>query len=209
MKLLRSIVVALAIAATFPATARADPTADCFGGDIERRIEGCTAVIEQGGAADLSAAYAMRALAYLRKGRYEAAIRDYDTVIMTNPSSAMALNNRAWIYFRWGRASTGLVDVEKSLNLSPTDPNALDTRAHIRQALGQPEAALRDYDRAMRLGGAHRIRLYQCGLTEQGLYTGEIDGTWRPSLQKALERCVLNPACDPLPTDEHCRARMS
>ncbi len=209
MKLLRSIVAALAVAATFPATASADPASDCFGEDIERRIEGCTALIEQGGAADLSTAYAMRALAYSRKGRYEPAIRDYNTAIMMSPGSAAALNNRAWIYFRWGKAAVGLPDVEKSLTLRPTDPNAIDTRAHIRQALGQPEAALRDYDRAMQIGGAHRIKLYQCGLTEQGLYTGEIDGTWRPSLQKALEQCVLNLACEPLPTDEHCRATTS
>jgi tetratricopeptide (TPR) repeat protein len=206
---LPSLVVALAIGATFPATARADATADCLGESIERRIEGCTAVIERGGGVDLSTAYTMRALAYSLRGRYDSAIRDYDAAINMKPDSAAALNNRAWVYFRWGKAATGISDVEKAIGLNPTDASAVDTRAHIRQALGQPEAALRDYHQAMRLGGSRRIKQYQCGLTEQGLYNGDIDGTWRPSLQKALERCVLNLACDPLPADEHCRATTS
>ena len=191
--------------------ARADSAADCFSEDLDRRIEGCTALIEQGdqGAADLSYAYAMRALAYSLKGRYETAIRDYDVAIAMKPDFAVALNNRAWALFRWGKAAEGLPDVERSLELSPTSAHSLDTRAHIKQSLGDPKAALRDYDRAMWYGGARMIKLYQCGLTEQKLYTGEIDGTWRPEVTKALEQCVLDKACDPLPADEQCRAATS
>lgn len=193
------------------AAARADSATDCFSDDIERRITGCTALIEQGEGAgsDLSLAYAMRALAYSLKGQYDTAIRDYDTAINMRPDFAVALNNRAWAYFKWGRASDGMPDVEKSLELSPTSPHTLDTRAHIYQALGNQEAALRDYDRAMWYGGARMIKLYQCGLTEQRLYTGEIDGTWRPELTEALQKCVRDLKCDPLPADEHCRAATS
>jgi tetratricopeptide (TPR) repeat protein len=191
--------------------ARADSAADCFSEDLDRRIEGCTALIDQGdqGAADLSYAYAMRALAYSLKGRYQTAIRDYDVAIAMKPDFAVALNNRAWALFRWGKAAEGLPDVERSLELSPTSAHSLDTRAHIKQALGDPKAALRDYDRAMWYGGARMIKLYQCGLTEQKLYSGEIDGTWRPEVTKALEQCVLDKACDPLPADEQCRAATS
>jgi tetratricopeptide (TPR) repeat protein len=194
-----------------PVPARAEAAADCFSEDIERRIDGCTALIERRdqSVADLSNAYAMRALAYSLKGRYATAIRDYDMAITIKPDFAVALNNRAWAYFRWGKAATGLPDVEKSLELSPTSPHALDTRAHIRQALGDPQAALRDYDKAMWYGGARMIKLYQCGLTEARLYNGEIDGTWRPELTEALQKCVLDKNCDPLPADEQCRAATS
>jgi len=213
MKLLRAIaVMALIAAAASPANASGgDPATDCFSEDIERRIEGCTALIEQRdqGVADLSLAYAMRALAYSLKGRYATAIGDYDAAISLRPDFAVALNNRAWAYFRWGKAATGLPDVEKSLELSPTSPHTLDTRAHIRQSMGDPKAALRDYDKAMWYGGARMIRLYQCGLTEARLYTGEIDGTWRPELTKAMEKCVVDKGCDPLPADEQCRAATS
>ena len=204
-------IAALVLAAGLATGARADSAADCFSEDLDRRITGCTALIEQGdqNVADLSYAYAMRALAYSLKGRYETAIHDYDMAISMRPDFAVALNNRAWALFRWGKASDGLPDVERSLELSPTSAHSLDTRAHIKQALGDPKSALRDYDRAMWYGGARMIRLYQCGLTEQKLYSGEIDGTWRPEVTKALEACVLDKTCDPLPADEQCRAATS
>ena len=211
MRLLLAIIAVLTVMAGLAAPARADAAADCFSEDIERRIDGCTALIEQRdqSVADLSYAYAMRALAYSLKGRYSTAIRDYDLAISMKPDFAVALNNRAWAYFRWGKAATGLADVEKSLQLSPTSPHTLDTRAHIRQALGDPKGALRDYDKAMWYGGARMIKLYQCGLTEARLYDGEIDGTLRPELTEALEKCVRDKACDPLPADEQCRAATS
>jgi tetratricopeptide (TPR) repeat protein len=211
MKRFLGIVLGLALCAAPPGSASADSAADCFSEDIERRIEGCTALIERRdqSVADLSFAYAMRALAYSLKGRYETAIRDYDVAIAMKPDFAVALNNRAWAYFRWGKAATGLPDVERSLQLSPTSPHALDTRAHIRQVMGDPAGALRDYEQAMWYGGPRMIKLYQCGLTEARLYDGEVDGTWRPELAQALEKCVRDRACDPLPADEQCRAATS
>lgn len=211
MKLLRAIATVVLLSATVPASAVGDPAVDCFSEDIERRILGCTELIERRdqSVADLSLAYAMRALAFSLKGRYDTAIRDYDVAISMKPDFAVALNNRAWAYFRWGKAETGLPDVERSLELSPTSPHALDTRAHIHQTLGRPREAMRDYDKAMFYGGARMIKLYQCGLTEARLYTGEIDGTWRPELTQAMEKCVLDKGCDPLPADEHCRAATS
>lgn len=195
---------ALRCAAGDNATATATAAVDCFSEDIERRIEGCTALIERGDQAlvDMSHVYAMRGLAYSLKGRYDVAIRDYDVAISKKPDFAVALNNRAWAYFRWGKGAMGLDDVERSLQLSPTNPNTLDTRAHIYQTLGRLEEALHDYDQAMFYGGARIIKLYQCGLTDAHLYTGDIDGTLRPELSQALERCVHDKGCDPLPVDE-------
>lgn len=211
MRALLRIIGALVLAAGIATSARADSATDCFGEDIDRRIEGCTALIERrdNSVADLSMAYAMRALAFSLKGRYDTAVRDYDAAISMKPDFAVALNNRAWAYFRWGKPDTGLPDVEKSLELSPTSPHALDTRAHIRQALGDPKGALRDYDSAIWYGGPRMIKLYQCGLTEARLYNGEIDGIWRPELKEAMERCVTDRNCDPLPADEQCRAATS
>ena len=211
MRRMAGTIAALALAAGLASQVRADASSDCFSEDIERRIEGCSALIEgrEAPSTDMSLVYAMRALAYSMKGSYQAAIHDYDTAIHMRPDFAVALNNRAWAYFRWGKAATGLPDVERSLELSPTSPHTLDTRAHIRQVQGQPQAALEDYNKAMWYGGSRMIRLYQCGLTEQRLYTGEIDGKWRQELQSALEKCVTNSTCDPLPADEQCRAATS
>jgi tetratricopeptide (TPR) repeat protein len=206
-----ALVLGLVLGLAAAAPARADDLKDCFGTDNERRIEGCTALIDRRDSSmvQLSEVYAQRALAYSLKGEYAVAIRDYDVAIDMFPNFAVALNNRAWAYFRWGKAATGLPDIEKSLRLSPTAPHSLDTRAHIRQALGDPKGALSDYTRAMYFGGEQMIRLYQCGLTEARLYSGEIDGIWRRELQTAIERCVHDRACDPLPADEQCRAATS
>ena len=204
----------IALIATIATTAVHANDADallCFGDDNYGRIKGCTALIDRGGFPTMKLAelYERRALGHSMLGQYGKAIADYDIAIKLVPDFAVALNNRAWAYFRSGKAATGLPDVERSLRLSPTSAHALDTRAHIRQALGDPEGALRDYDKAMWYGGARMIKLYQCGLTEARLYTGEIDGTWRPELTEAMEKCVRNKGCDPLPADEHCRAATS
>ncbi|HWE16289.1 MAG TPA: hypothetical protein VG758_03790 [Hyphomicrobiaceae bacterium] len=183
----------------------------CFGKDNDRRIEACTAMIEGGGVSKslLAEVYAMRALAYSLKGEYATAIRDYDLAIEMRSGFSVALNNRAWAYFRWGKAATALPDVEESLRIEPTAAYSLDTRAHIRQTLGDPKGALNDYTKAMYHGGLEMTRLYQCGLTEAGLYEGRIDGIWRRELQDALEKCVQSTTCDPLPADEHCRPATS
>jgi tetratricopeptide (TPR) repeat protein len=194
------------VAAGAPAApALAIDTSDCFSGNNERRIVGCSRLIDTPGISTdmLASAHAMRALAYSLRGQYEIAIGDYDRAIGLMPDYPMALNNRAWAYFRWGRAAQGLPDVEKSLLLDPTSEHAYDTRAHIRQWLGKAEAAVEDYQRAMRVGGRLMIKTYQCGLNAQGLYQGALDGQYSPALGRAMEVCVRRgPECDPLPQGE-------
>ena len=132
------LVAALFLSGILAAPAvRADSATDCFGEDIERRITGCTELIEKpDGNSDVSLAYAMRALAYSLKGQYDTAVRDYDVAIEMRPDFAVALNNRAWAYYKWGKIDLAMPDVEKSLELNPTSPHTLDTRAHIHQSKG-------------------------------------------------------------------------
>ena len=122
MRRVAGISAALLVLAGLSGPLRASSASlDCFGEDIERRIEGCTALIERGDSSRgrPERIYAMRALAYSLKGHYATAIRDYDVAIGMRPDFAVALNNRAWAYFRWGKAATGLPDVEKSLQPEP------------------------------------------------------------------------------------------
>lgn len=183
-----------------------DSSQNCFGQDNERRISGCSELLE----APLlpnerSMALAMRALAYSIKGLYDLAIPDYDAAIEIAPNFAIALNNRAWAYFKSGETAQASIDVERALALTPQSPHALDTRAHIRQAGGNIAGALRDYEQAMQFGGTAVVRLYQCGLQAAGLYDGNLDGIISEKVRGALETCVRNSGCDPLPADEECR----
>ena len=210
---MRALAPALAAIVATITVAAADPLDghDCFSSDNDRRIAGCTELIERSGLSGqlLGSAYAMRALAYSLKGLYDTAIQDYNEAIRLIPDFAVALNNRAWAYFKSGRPEAGLPDVERSLELQPTSPHAYDTRAHIRQVMGNPSGAMSDYDAAMRFGGERMIQLYQCGLSALGYYSGPVDGVYTVALRQALEACVKVSTCDPLPPDEECQAATS
>lgn len=210
----RAVYLALAalLAACAASTHAASNTiAECFSENNERRIAGCSELIENPNLdpGTKSLAYAMRALALALSGELNQALPDYDMAIKLDPGSAMALNNRAWVYYKLDRLSEGLADVERSLRLASASPHAHDTRAHIHQSLGERTAALRDYEQAMRYGGEHLVKLYQCGLEASGVYSGPIDGLYTRDVRKALEVCVSTTTCDPLPADEECRAATS
>jgi tetratricopeptide (TPR) repeat protein len=194
------------LAAMLPHVTRADSLEDCLGEDVDRRIMGCSELIERNEpATDLARTYAMRGLAYSIKGAYERAIADFDAAIDRRPNFPAALNNRAWAYFRSGRVRQGLPDIERSIELEPGSAFAYDTRAHMRQALGDQAAAMRDYDRALFYGASNMAKLYQCGLSDRGIYTGPLDGVGGPVLFQALEKCAAMQDCDPLPPNEKCR----
>lgn len=196
----------LVVAATSAAGADSSAT-DCLSDDNERRIVGCSIIIDNPGTPPLerSNALAIRGLALAIKGQLDRAIQDYDASLAINPNSPSALNNRAWAYFRAGRGSEGLPDVERSLMLNPDSEHSWDTRAHIRQLMGNIEGAIRDYEMAIHLGGERMIKLYQCGLAERGLYRGQMDGVYNADTKTALHTCTRDRECDPLPADEQCR----
>ena len=54
------------------------------------------------------------------------------------------------------------------------------------------------------------VRLYQCGLQAQRLYTGPTNGIVNPALKEAIKACVkAKTKCDPLPPDEECKIPVS
>lgn len=207
---LRCLIVLLGAICTI-GSARASDRDDCLSEDNVRRIEGCTAIIESSEADDLekALAYSRRALAQSLQGNLEQALPDYDMAIKLDPRSSMTYNNRAWVMFRLRRIEDGIRDAERAVNLNPESHHAYDTRAHLKQSQGRSEEALRDYERAMVLGGQDVIKLYQCGLTSAGLFTGKVDGVFSKHLRQALRACLLKDGCDPLPADEDCRAATS
>jgi tetratricopeptide (TPR) repeat protein len=205
-----SALAAVLVALAAPAPVQAASALDCFSQDIDLRIRGCTELLKAPLPPEERAqAYASRALGLSMKGWYAEAIKDYDRSLDLLPNSAVALNNRAWAYFRWGKPADGRDDVEKSIRLDPTSGASYDTRAHIAQALGDPKSAFSDYKRAVTFGGERMVKMYQCGLTEHGLYKGPLDGIPNPELYGALEQCTQDTSCDPLPADEECRHGVS
>ena len=203
--------LALGLGGTVARATVDDPTVDCLSDDNQRRLNGCSALLNTPGLpkSERSMALSMRALAYSLLGMFDKALADYDEALTITPDFPLALNNRAWSYYKLGRPADGIGDVERALQLSPGSPYALDTRAHIRQSMGDANAALADYEMAMRAGGANIVRMYQCGLRAQGLYFGAVDGVYTPGLQQAMRTCSGNRQCDPLPSDSECRPEVS
>ena len=204
--LILQLATALALTVTAATPAAAASATDCFSENNELRILGCTEMLKGSlSPQERAVAYASRALALSMKGWYAEAIQDYDRALAIDPLQAVALNNRAWAYFRWGKPTQGIEDIEKSIKLDPNSGASWDTRAHINQSLGKPPQALADYRKAIIFGGTRMTKMYQCGLTEHGLYKGPMDGISNPELHDALGKCVLDTTCDPLPADEECR----
>ena len=205
------LAVAAVLLGLFSPLAIAEIATDCFSQDNERRLAGCTEIIESPTASQLekAQAYSMRALALSLKQRYEEAINDYTAAIDINPSFAVALNNRAWAYYKWGRGPQGLPDAERSLRINPGSEHTWDTRAHIRQSMGDHAGAFSDYEQAVGLGGQRMIKLYQCGLSATGRYRGRLDGIYSDEFRDALKTCAGSRTCDPLPADEECKDPVS
>jgi hypothetical protein len=83
-----------AIAAAFallaaPSFAQSTPHMDCYSEDNNRRIEGCSQLIEQGSASrdELALAHGLRALGYSIKGDFSRALSDYDRSLALVPDS--------------------------------------------------------------------------------------------------------------------------
>lgn len=187
-----------------------DATADCLGDDNERRITGCTAVIEDPATSDLdrSSALAIRGNAYSSKREFERAIEDYDAAIKINPLSAVTLNNRAWARVQLGRHVDALADIEESLRIDPESAHSHDTRAHIRLAQKMPEEAMADFLFAYEYGGSEIHKIYECGLIEAGIIAGLDEGSGKAEIErtnrrieivKGLAKCVQMPGCSPVP----------
>jgi tetratricopeptide (TPR) repeat protein len=184
------------------AGARADDLDDCSSQQPERRITGCTAVID---APDTppdtrAEAFFRRGVSYSEFGQYKRAIHDYDETIRIAPAFAAALNNRAYSYLKLGQPSVGVPDIEQAMQLQPENPIFLSTRGEIAQVLGDREGAMRDHEAAMAFGGKNFVKVYQCSLRLAGLYRGPIDGIIHAEVRTALRQCVdLGSGCAPVP----------
>lgn len=132
----------------------ADMSQDCVQeADAERRIAGCTQVIESGlwRGDDLSWAYNNRGMAFELQENARRAIADYDTAIQLDPRNAQAFNNRGNAYARMGSLDKALEDHNRAISIDATDPKAFNNRAADYMDLGNFAAALPDLDRALLL----------------------------------------------------------
>ncbi len=125
----RPLVFALVLALSATG-ACADRYSDCNqSADPDRRIRGCTQVIERGkreSREDRSFAYTNRGNAYDDKGEVDRAIADYTKAIALNPKYALAYNNRGIAYDEKGDKEQAIADYRKALEINPSQQRAKD-----------------------------------------------------------------------------------
>jgi tetratricopeptide (TPR) repeat protein len=136
--------IALLLASSWPSPARADAAADCRQEEASRKIAGCTAVIEAGGAPDLTVAVARRyrGFGHQLNGDFDRAIADYTESIKLDPKQARTFSNRGWAYIEKRQYDPAITDLDEAVRL---DPKLAAARSNRGWAL----VAKRDYDRAL------------------------------------------------------------
>jgi tetratricopeptide (TPR) repeat protein len=126
-----------------------DDWKDCIGGDADRRIAGCTRIIENGiGSPSRAVAYTNRGLAYRVKGDIDRAIADYTEAIRLQPRNALAYNNRGSAYTYVGDFDRAIEDYTEAIRFNAVPP-AVGARLNVYYNRGFAYAQKGDSDRAV------------------------------------------------------------
>jgi tetratricopeptide (TPR) repeat protein len=134
-------------------SAGADELADCLAKDADRRLAGCTRIIESSGdSLNRAMAYGNRGLAYRMKGDNDRAIADYNEAIRLEPSNALAYNNRGAAYARAGDFDRAISDYTEAIRINPMPPvvgtpivNVYQNRGTAYAQTGDGEHAVADF----------------------------------------------------------------
>jgi tetratricopeptide (TPR) repeat protein len=121
---------------------------NCQSPDADKRIAGCTVVIDAKGAGSrsrLSDALDARCWAYHVKSKYDLAIADCKASIAIRPTYSYAYNNLGTAYLGTKDYASALAALDKAVELKPTFVFSRLNRARAFAALGRLEEAKRDY----------------------------------------------------------------
>lgn len=136
---------------------------DCFGvgslgpdgkpeEDQSRRIKACTLIIDSPYSPTTARLLAtrQRAHAYLRKGLYDRAIEDYDTVIGLDANSR-DIAMRALSYSLKGEYDRAIEDYDQAIKMDPNFAVAFNNRAWAYYRSGRGPAGLADVEHSLKL----------------------------------------------------------
>jgi|HubBroStandDraft_6_1064221.scaffolds.fasta_scaffold1059725_2 tetratricopeptide (TPR) repeat protein len=122
----------------------------------EQTIAGCTADIQSGDydAANLSAIYTNRGLAYDSEGQYDLAIQDYDQAVKLAPWFADGFKSRGDAYQDKGEYQRAIADYDSAIEDNPKFAQAFQNRAIAKRHLGDNAGADADDAKAKQLSTA-------------------------------------------------------
>jgi tetratricopeptide (TPR) repeat protein len=150
--LLCSIVMALVVHGPAFAAGLQDYQ-DCNANDVDRRISGCTRVIQDQGEPAGSRAIALiqRGAAHHEIGNLDRAIADYDEAVGLDPGLALAYFRRGNVHRERRELDRAIADLDQAIRLEPGLLLAYQNRGLAHQDKGELDRALADFDAAIRL----------------------------------------------------------
>lgn len=144
-------------AAPAPAPAAAPPDAeavrDCRGKDPQKRIAGCSKLLDDPNtAADLkTAAHLNRAIAYSQQRQLQEAIDDLSAVLAQRPDDTQLLYTRGVTYARTGQYDKAIGDLSTMIHLKPDAADGYKARGRIYELSGDAANAAADYEKTLYL----------------------------------------------------------
>jgi tetratricopeptide (TPR) repeat protein len=154
----RGIAVFLAAGTLLAGAARAQSNRDqnlawCTGDDLERKMRGCSALIESGQETPetLAIAFLNRGNALDDNGQIDLAIENYDEAIKDNPLSAEAFCRRGVAFEQKGELDRAIEDYDNAVKLDPNNAKAFANRGHARSHKKEFDRAIEDYTQAIKL----------------------------------------------------------
>jgi len=152
--MVRPLVFALVLALSATG-ACADRYSDCNqSADPDRRIRGCTQVIERGereSREDRSFAYTNRGNAYDDKGEVDRAIADYTKAIALDPNYAIAYTNRGAAYYSKGEVDRAIADFDETIKRNPNYAITYTNRGYAYEKKGDKDQAIADFRKALEI----------------------------------------------------------
>jgi tetratricopeptide (TPR) repeat protein len=154
----RALAVFLAAGTLLAGAARAQSNRDqnlawCTGDDLERKMRGCSALIESGQETPetLAIAFLNRGSALDDNGQIDLAIENYDEAIKDNPLSAEAFCRRGVAFEQKGEFERAIEDYDNAVKLDPNNAKAFANRGHARSHKKEFDRAIEDYTQSIKL----------------------------------------------------------
>jgi tetratricopeptide (TPR) repeat protein len=149
--------VVLLVAAIPAWSASQDDKADCAQrADSERRIRGCTTIIQDKSESDANraSAYNNRGNAYTRQEDFDRAVADLSEAIRLDPTWAGAYINRGRAYRYKGEDQRAIADLTEAIRLEPRSAAAHYERGRTHSNVGDVDRAMADFSEAIRIDPA-------------------------------------------------------
>jgi tetratricopeptide (TPR) repeat protein len=172
------LVLATALVATWSATARAETDiVRCRNDDapIPERISACTRAIDSNAlsTSDLGGGFYGRGNAWLAKGDFDRAIRDYNAAAQLLPQDVLVFMNRGGAWSAKGEHDRAIADYSEAIRLDPRYAEAIYNRGNEWRAKRDYDRAIADYNEALRLKPQYTFALHNRGIAYYN--KGDID----------------------------------